>query len=381
MSEVILHTSADAFKELAPVWNNFSRSIVFRQFDWMQTWWRWYGEDKSDQHSRRLYLLSVRDEDGQTIGLAPWYVEQDRLLGRTIRNIGSGEVCTDYVTLLSRPCHEYQVAESVAGFLADQLLSSENEHGAWQLLELESVCQLDTAARYLVDALQEYGVTVNGYPAVGCWRIELPGTVDDYDASLGASLRRRIRSAEKNLLRTGRLTLHSAESLDQLDAGFTILRELHQASWNARGLPGAYASESFSRFHEEIMLRLMKSRNLRLTWLEYEGKPVAAEYDIIERDVLYNYQVGRDPGFTQCRAGDVLRYLNICWAIQNGHKFFDFLRGDEPYKADWLAARVANHRVHAISTQPSARLRHGLWSLGRAAREWIRGSKQSVALG
>lgn len=370
MSEVTLYTSPDAFRQLAPQWNALARDVAFRELDWHRTWWKHYGNRGNGGNSRQLYLLAVRDEEGQLLGIAPWFVEQDRLLGRTIRNLGSGEICTDYLSLLSAPCNEQHVAECIASFLADQAMDAESPEAAWNVLDLDSVNQLDTITRYLVDALDDYGLTVYPFLNQGLWRIELPGTDEEYLQSITPQLRNRIRSAEKSCLKTGKSRLILAETQEQVEQGYQILQELHQAVWIKRGQAGNYASESFRGFHEEMLFQLHRANKLRLTWLEHEGKPVAAEYDILGREILYNYQVGRDPSFSTYPAGNLLRYLNIRWSIQNGFRMFDFLRGDEPYKQDWRASKLPQQRVQLVSSKPIARFRHGLWTVGRAAKRW-----------
>jgi hypothetical protein len=59
-------------------------------------------------------------------------------------------------------------------------------------------------------------------------------------------------------------------------------------------------------------------------------------------------------------------------AITSGYRAFDFLRGDERYKARFggqarptVEYRIAPHR-------PVARLRHNLWIVGSRVKRWMK---------
>ena len=49
------------------------------------------------------------------------------------------------------------------------------------------------------------------------------------------------------------------------------------------------------------------------------------------------YQSGLDPAASHLEAGHAVCYAAIRDCFETGHRQFDFLRGDEPYKAFWGA--------------------------------------------
>src|SRR5207244_453594 len=76
---------------------------------------------------------------------------------------------------------------------------------------------------------------------------------------------------------------------------------------------------------------------LRLHWLELDGRPVAAEYHIAGEDIVYAYQSGIEPEVLHEEPGHLAAIATLQLAIAQGYRAFDFLRGDEPYKAHWRA--------------------------------------------
>ena len=82
--------------QLRPAWNALAEGVPFRSYEWLMSWWNHYGAD------RQLYVLGIFDEE-RLIGLAPWYCTPLTSGGRTIRFLGDGDVCSDYLDILVDP--------------------------------------------------------------------------------------------------------------------------------------------------------------------------------------------------------------------------------------------------------------------------------------
>jgi CelD/BcsL family acetyltransferase involved in cellulose biosynthesis len=61
-------------------------------------------------------------------------------------------------------------------------------------------------------------------------------------------------------------------------------------------------------------------------------------------------------------------------AVREGRRAFDFLRGDESYKAHWRAQPRATEDIRVVSATRTARLRHNLWLAGDNVKDWIKRS-------
>ena len=108
----------------------------------------------------------------------------------------------------------------------------------------------------------------------------------------------------------------------------------------------------------------MRQGHLQFHWLELDGRPVALEYHLTGGGVLYAYQAGVDPEAMEFQPGKLLNLATIRRAIEQGYRAFDFLRGDEPYKAHFRAAPRPSLELRIVPNRPSARLRHNLWLAG-----------------
>ena len=93
---------------------------------------------------------------------------------------------------------------------------------------------------------------------------------------------------------------------------------------------------------------MLAADQLRMSWLELDGSPVAAEYHLAGPDATYAYQGGVDPRRLDEEPGRLSNMLTIRRAIEQGHRQFDFLRGDEPYKAHWRAIPRATYDYRIV---------------------------------
>ncbi len=334
---VTLHTDFASLDAWSATWNELARGIPFRRWEWVETWWRHYGCDEFGRPRRgfQLFLLAVWAHNGTLIGVAPWY----RLAGTSgalaVHFLGDGEVCSDYLSVLCTAGQE----EPVASALADWLSAPPTEDTQrWDRLELIGIDATDEAVGRLLENLQAHGNVVHHCPTFNGWRVALPATWDEYLMILSKPHRNRLRRAYRNYFETGRVKVRHAHTPDEIAQAFAILIQLHQGRWKFRGQPGCFASSTFEAFHREISARLMSVGRAAVNWLELDGRPLAAEYQLIGDDITFAYQSGIDTGRLDDKPGHLANMASLKRAIEQGQYAYDFLRGDEPYKAHWRAA-------------------------------------------
>ena len=373
--QVFRFLTLDALAPLARSWDRLARGVPFRSWAWLSAWWRHYGEGMPGATSS-LYVLGLVDRAGQLAGVAPWYLRRCPARGRVLRWLGSGEVCSEYLSVLCQPEQEEEVAESLADWLTSAKADAADGPSIadrWDLLELSDVQAQDSAVGRLADALEARGCSVHRRPGPPCWRIELPATWQHYLAMLAKDHRKQVRRIEQRLFSTGRAVMRSVCDEAELPHGQSVLVTLHQRRRGRLGQPGCFASSRFAAFHGEVMRELLRSGHLGLHWIELDGTPIAAEYHLLGFEAVYAYQSGMDPDASGIGPGNVAHVATIRHAIERGYRVFDFLRGDEPYKAHWRARPHAILEIDVVSPRITARLRHRIWRAGREARRWLRG--------
>jgi CelD/BcsL family acetyltransferase involved in cellulose biosynthesis len=372
--QVYCLTSIEELRPYAADWDRLGGEVPMRSWAWLSTWWRHYGPD-GGRNRRSLAVFCVFDELGRLVGAAPWFVERTAARGRTLKMLGSGEVCSDYLRLLSLGGWEGPVARAVADELVaaspDARDAGRAECG-WDLLELSGIDAGDRAAGRLLDELAERGLHVHLLPAPRCWRIALPRTWDDYLAMLSKRRRRQLRRLDETLVQTGRARLHVVERLAELPEAYQRFLDLHGRRRRRLGGRSCFDSARFRTFHAEVMPELLRAGQLQLAWLEIDGQPAAAEYQLVGGGTVYAYQSGVDPERLDLEPGNLITMILVRRAIEQGFAGYDFLRGDEPYKAQFRAEPRGGLAARVVPNRPAARARHRLWAAGDGFKRWLR---------
>lgn len=292
------------------------QASIFQTWEWSAAWWR------HNKRAKRLFALLVHDDQGNVIGLAPFFRS-----GGVLRLLGTGG--SDYLDLLALPGQESVVAEAAAVWLHENATH-------WLWTDLQQVAP---------------GATAHALPGVErcqgetCPYLSLPETYDAFLKSLSKKLRQNIGYYERSMAKTHTLELRLATS-ETLNSDLEAFFTLHQLRWRGRWMPGAFASHAARAFHTDVATALLESGNLRLHTLRLDSKPVAALYCFHKAQTTFYYLGGFDPTLSKLSPGTVLTAKAIQHAIEHdGATTFDFLRGDEGYKYKWGSQDRYNQRL------------------------------------
>jgi CelD/BcsL family acetyltransferase involved in cellulose biosynthesis len=105
---------------------------------------------------------------------------------------------------------------------------------------------------------------------------------------------------------------------------------------------------------------------------------MAADYALVGEQVWYGYQGGLDPAFLPLEPGRLGFIATLQCAIERRVVAYDFLRGNEPYKAHFGAEPRPTVAVRVVSPRASARLRNQAWLAGQEAKRWLKQKLLSV---
>ncbi len=358
---------------LQPEWDALAGDIPFRTFAWLTTWWRHYR-----RRGDRLFVLCVRTARGQLVGLAPLYRTSSIVRGALLRFLGSGRVASDHLTFLAHGGQQSAVATALAQWLLGA--------GArqWSRMELVGVDPSDITIQSFCQHLAASRVIRHRGCCVSSWNMPLGNNWDAFLKQLSKPRRNRVRRLFRDVVASGRGVIHRVENQSQLARGFEILVELHERRRRSLGDAGCFADVRFGHFQYEVMAEMLRQNRLRLIWLEIEGQPAAVAYLLVGNRTAYMYQSGLNPDLDAHRPGWLLTGVAIQDALEAGLQSFDFLRGDEPYKASWSAQPQAVLGYRLVRRQPLAMLRHLAWRCGdrlkRVARRVLRGKSLRASI-
>ena len=365
-------------------WNELAGDVPTRRWEWLEGWWRAYGNPiRGAATDKELYLLAAFAAPDRLVAIAPWYIEHSADYGRTLRFLGSGEVCTDHSTVLCEPGYERGVAEAISRTLCDPLhvadWLTQNSVRHWDRIEFEAICHDDKMMQQLFAELERHNNLVHRRAAASCWRVNLPDSWEAYLSMLSKSHRKQLRRCQREFFDTGRAVVYRVHRAEELDQAWELLVGLHERRQRSLGKRGSFASRQYAAFHQTVAKEMLRAGLLRLEWLEVDGQTLAVDYYLTGKKTLYAYQGGIEPTALDYSPGQMILTASIQRAIAEGYRAVDFLRGDEPFKAHWRAEPKPVEDVRIIKRTASNRVRHGIWVASDHVKHWLKSGLGSTA--
>lgn len=357
-----IHTQ-EGFDRLQQDWQTLfaqtgSRN-AFLVHGWMATWWKHWGDQA------KLAIVAVRNQQGELLGLAPFYISRVRGL-RRLGFLADARVGSDYLGILMHPAYEAGVTGEVVRALAAH-------RKQWDYLEFQDAQDSPQFNRF-ADALEASGMTQRRMDASVCPFAELPPTVEAYLGSLSGGWRRDYGRRNRVLERENGVEFVALTSREDMERAFPDLVRLHGMRFDQQELDSAFLKPGVPEFHAEALksmadggwARMFLLRTKAQTTAAVADETIAALYGFAVGSGFQYYQLGIDPGWQKSGLGKVIMGRVIGHSIENGCVEFDMLRGGEGYKANWVNQTRKTLTVRFFDR----RWRSGLAQAGFRARLW-----------
>jgi CelD/BcsL family acetyltransferase involved in cellulose biosynthesis len=262
-------------------------------------------------------LLAFAEEDGEQVGAVAF-----ERFGETVRFLGGTEV-TDYMGPVAQP--------ELQGAVAKELLAALGRRDDWRIADLRGLPEDRPWLDLLAEAAAAQGFSVevaddqNGVAPF----LPIPGSYEEYLASLPAKLRHEIKRKARKLETEGgpfHVTLAQRDTLEEYLDRFVAL---HRTSEGPKGVFMQPGMEIFFRRLGEAFL----SRGVfNLTFIEVNGEKVAGTIGFRFEGTYSLYNSAFDREWQQLAPGMVLVAEDVRIAIEAGCSAFDLLKGDYAYK-------------------------------------------------
>ena len=345
-------------------WNHILRtnpaSSIFQTREWLAAWWQAFAKEKP------LLSLVFADPEGNTVGIAPFYVEQNSFFGRklkVLRMVGAGSGDSDALDFITLPGFAESCAEAFASWFAKE---SDCDVGA-----LETFPDNSLVAKHLAARAQASGWNMDTTLTAN-FIVDLPESWPQYIRSLDSSFRPLLTRYPRRLQSRYAVRIVRCERVEDLKQHLDTLFSLHQMRWAGRGEPGAFANEKRRDFYFNMAVAFLQRQWLEFWLLELDGEIVGAQFCFCYHNTVSLLQEGFHPKYAAEKIGYALRAHVLEEMIRTGAKRYDFLGGADPYKAKF-GARQENY-LNVFFAGPS-RLGRAYVSLQRSKRRiknWLK---------
>lgn len=311
------------------------------------------------------YVITVRRE-GRLAGVAPLRLEREMGF-RVLRFIGDGR--SDYLGVLQ--------AADAPGVEDAVLAELERRRGEWDLAVLRQLADTYSGlhTRAVPRALRgcETEGTVAPHVAMDC----------DWSTLLAEGpgwLKRMAKASRKWAKEGGAVTRHSgpdtAERVEEIAA-------TEARSWKGREGVGRFQPGRGRELLRDALGALAPRGEMEVWLAHMDGRPVAFEINFLTPDRIWLYQGAYDEEYRKFSPGGVLDFLSIQRAWEAGAREYDFLSGNEAYKAERTNAARSLRYLALYPTTPRGLLAFALliaprWRLKQFAfahaahQAWVR---------
>jgi len=242
---------------------------VYMTFDWLRTWWTFYGKDKA----LRIFLFT---QAGASVGIMPFYLETLRCGPCTLkvaRLVGAN---------IPPKVFDLPLEASVAAAAFEHILEHLRRREACDLISLGPVSALHAWAGPLQAVCSQRRDLVSGWHTRRDIHsvFHLPATMEEYFAALSKNERKNRRKYELRLLGKEYETCVDVVSGSAEGAAeFERFAQLHREQWKVEGKTGHFGAWPRALAFHRALVRAQGDRGrLRFIRILANDEVVASQY-------------------------------------------------------------------------------------------------------
>jgi len=314
-------------QNMAHEWNalliDSASHVPFLRHEYLIAWWNMLGG--GEWQSGELYTITGRDNDGNLLGIAPFFLTQTETDKPALMLLGSHEI-SDYLDLIARPADLPMFIEQVFDHLNSE------EAPTWQVMDIHNVLESSHTPSILQQAAARKNWAYTAFCTEKmhhCPIIHLPGNWDAYLAGIDKKqrheIRRKMRRAEESDTPVRWYIVDEGMELEnQVEEVFRLMATDDEKR--------AFLTDAMRAQMQAIIKVAFEHGWLQLAFLEVGGEKAAAYLNFDYDNRIWVYNSGLDTNFGAYSPGWVLLGYLLQWANEHGRQSFDFMRGNEDYK-------------------------------------------------
>ncbi|MBI3894993.1 MAG: GNAT family N-acetyltransferase [Acidobacteria bacterium] len=341
-------SDSDSLIGMESLWNRLldeaGIDYPFLTHQWVRTWWECFGAGK------KLHVLLVKDGD-EVIAIAPLMLTRRKFYGLPLR-------CLEFIANVHTPRFDFIVTRRPAEAYRAIWASLTEQRRLWDVLLL---CQVPSDSRTREEiarlAAQEnlhYGQWCSAHSPY----LTVQGTWENYFKQLHSKHRANVRRRLKRLSELGEVEMERISSEQPLESALEEGFRIEGAAWKDRNGTSIHAQPESRFFYTKLGQRFLRQGWLQLCFLTVGGRRVAFHYSLGYNNKVYLLKPGYDPEHAACSPVNLLCFLFLQKAFDNGLGEFDFLGVDDEWKLQWTRMTRSHYWVYVFSRAPLASLVH-----------------------
>jgi tetratricopeptide (TPR) repeat protein len=318
-----------SFERLKPDWDDIydadPDAQIFLSWAWMSQW--------IPMSSGAWFILAAKPEpEARYVAIFPlrWRLKEDKT-GFYNEIVMTGNYAADYTGFICRP----EFDERAIGAFARHF-----KRLNWRRLNLDYVRMTEARSRALLLNFSDKrfetqsGSRINKQDNINnllCPSVSLPDQWDSYLATrTSTNMRQKLRRFLRQIEADPSFRITHSQG-DEVERDLRILLKFWAAKWGHRK---GDRLASILKSNLMMLRRCAEAGHLFLPMLWRGDQPLGGLASLVDpwKKAIHFYLAGRDESFNDPPPGLVLHAHSIRYAIGQGIKTYDFLRGNEAYK-------------------------------------------------
>lgn len=209
-----------------------------------------------------------------------------------------------------------------------------NHHPEWDELFLPGIDADAPLARVLKSSRGDLQFRVTKDEP--CYVVDLAtlrNSGSDFCSTLGDRTRTHLRKSLRLYAARGPVVARPAGTVAEALEFYEQLKVLHRATWESRGLPGAFAEPWVDGFHRRLIAAQFACGEIQLLHVTAGARTIGYLYNFVQDGQVCAYQSGfqYEPD-GKFKPGLVCHALAVEWNREQGAHTYDLLAGDCRYK-------------------------------------------------
>ena len=273
---------------------------------WLEGWHTYFGQHVEPK-------LTAFYEGERLLGIAPLMKDRETLLF-----LGHESVC-DYQEMIVVDGAQQRFYKAFLLYLEKEQVKE---------LQLGALPQGETL-RYVAEFAERKGWCFHREAAGNLWRIDLPESWEDYLLMLSSKQRHEVRRKIRRLDEYG-----GNEFSINHDGGERgkIFEEFLQMFVDGDKEKEDFLHQKMRAFFTHVAKELSSADLLRMGRLKLDGGNVAGIFCFTSDSEFFLYNNGYYTKYSAFSVGSLSKLFSIRYAIEQGLKYYNFLKGDERYK-------------------------------------------------
>jgi len=321
---VKVFNSFDDIAAIGDAWNKLSGRkgayLPWRCFEWFRMCY-----DYSKRQNVKLMVYAVYNEN-TIVAALPVCQEFEKYKGfvksNVVRIVGNAQSSIKSVMYGDGD----ENLENIVRVLFEALIDNNN---SCDIMEIDKLPAEDKITGEIIKYLKACNLRYRTNVSSVNWYVdEIDCSSKVYLDNLPSALRKDIQYCKRRLEREGNLEFLVIKDVNDIDKYLELYDSVRDSSWKA--------PEKDKKFIRDFTTMTASKGWLRLGYLLFDGKPIAAQKWFICQDYAHIYDVLYAEDYKKYSPGKVLSQMMFEYAIDNDNvTCIDYLQGDEIYKREW----------------------------------------------